>query len=81
MKGHIDIHTILEIAGALVPLFSAIGSFLNHLVRKQSEEGKEPAPVLLGVNTLVNTIALNVDKAAQMGKMFKASRQALVSKK
>ena len=74
MQGQIDIHTILEIAGALVPLFSAIGSFFNHLVRKQQEEGKAPAPALLGANAIVNTIALNVDKAVQMSQLFKAAR-------
>ncbi len=78
MQGQIDIHTILEIAGALVPLFSAIGSFFNHLVRKQQEEGKAPAPALLGVNAVVNAVAMNVDKAVQMGQLFKAARAPVV---
>lgn len=69
----IDIHTILEIAGALVPLFSAIGSFFNHLIRQQQAAGSEVNKALLGVNTVVNAIALNVDKAAQMGQLFKAA--------
>ena len=78
MQGHIDIHTILEIAGALVPLFSAIGSFFNHIIRKHQEEGREPAPVLLGVNAVVNAVALNVDKAVQMSQLFKAARAPVV---
>lgn len=67
-----NIHTILELAGALVPLFSAIGSFFNHVVRQQTAEGKQPPAALLGANAVVNAVALNVDKAVQMGQMFKA---------
>lgn len=77
----IDIHTILEIAGALVPLFSAIGSFFNHLIRQQQAAGAEVNKALVGVNTVVNAIALNVDKAAQMGQMFKGARKAAASSK
>ena len=69
----IDIHAILEIAGALVPLFSAIGSFFNHLIRKQQEAGAELNKTLLGANAVVNAVALNVDKAVQMGQLFKAA--------
>ena len=68
-----DFHNVLELAGALVPLFSAIGSFFNHLVRQQQASGKDVAPALLGANTVVNAVALNVDKAVQMGQMFKAA--------
>ena len=67
-----DIHKVLELAGALVPLFSAIGSFFNHIVRQQTAEGKQPPAALLGANAVVNAVALNVDKAVQMGQMFKA---------
>jgi len=72
-RNTMDIHKLLEIAGALVPLFSAIGSFLNHFVRQQTADGKAPPAALLGANAVVNAVALNVDKAAQMGKMFKLS--------
>lgn len=68
-----DLNAFLQLAGALVPLFSAIGSFLNHMVRQQQAEGKEVSPALLGANTVVNAVALNVDKAVQMGQMFKAA--------
>lgn len=66
-----DLNAILQIAGALVPVFSAIGSFFNHIVRQQVSEGKVPHAALLGANTVVNAIALNVDKSVQMGQMFK----------
>lgn len=69
----IDIHTILEIAGALVPLFSAIGSFFNHIIRQQQAVGAEVNKALLGANAVVNAVAFNVDKAVQMGQMFKAA--------
>lgn len=68
-----DLDTILKLAGALVPVFSAIGSFFNHVVRQQQAEGKDVAPALLGANTVVNALALNVDKAVQMGQLFKAA--------
>lgn len=69
----IDIHTILEIAGALVPLFSAIGSFFNHLIRQQQAAGAEVNKTLLGANAVVNAVAFNVDKAVQMSQLFKAA--------
>ncbi len=70
----INIHQILEIAGALVPLFSAIGSFFNHLIRQQQAAGAEINRTLLGANAVVNAVALNVDKAVQMGQLFKATK-------
>jgi len=70
---HFDFNAFLHLAGALVPVFSAIGSFFNHIVRQQQAAGKEVAPALLGANTVVNAVALNVDKAVQMGQMFKAA--------
>jgi len=76
----INIHTILEIAGALVPLFSAIGSFFNHLIRQQQAAGEKVNQALVGANAVVNAVALNVDKAVQMGQMFKASRRFASSK-
>lgn len=69
---HFDLNAILQIAGALVPVFSAIGSFFNHIVRQQVSAGKAPNAALLGANAVVNAIALNVDKSVQMGQMFKA---------
>ncbi len=69
----INIHTILEIAGALVPLFSAIGSFFNHLIRQQQAAGAEINKALVGANAVVNAVAFNVDKAVQMGQLFKAA--------
>lgn len=67
-----DLDAILKLAGALVPLFSALGSCFNHIVRQQTAEGKQPPAALLGANAIVNAVALNVDKAVQMGQMFKA---------
>lgn len=72
-RNKMDIHKILELAGALVPLFSAIGSFFNHMVRQQQAEGKAPPAALLGANAVVNAVALNVDKAVQMAGMFKGA--------
>ena len=68
-----DLNAFLQLAGALVPVFSAIGSFFNHIVRQQQAEGKNVAPALLGANAVINAVALNVDKAVQMGQMFKAA--------
>ena len=64
--------SVLSIVGALVPLFSALASFLNHIVRVQTGEGKTPATALLAVGTVLNAGALNIDKSVQLVKMARA---------
>lgn len=69
----IDIDQILKIAGALVPVLSALSSFLNHLVRKDVVEGRESPQALLVTGAVLNAGAVNVDKAVQLVKMIRAN--------
>lgn len=64
-----QIDTLLSIAGALVPLFSALASFINHMVRVQSSSGQQPSTVLLATGALLNMGAVNIDKGVQLAKM------------
>lgn len=63
---------VLSIVGALVPVFSALASFVNHLVRTKQEAGEAVSPALLGVGAMLNVASVNVDKAVQMAKAIKA---------
>lgn len=69
MTGNQKVDNFLSILGALVPLFSALASFLNHMVRVQSAEGKTPSSVLLGAGSVLNVASINIDKGVQLAKM------------
>lgn len=64
---HLD--NILTILGALVPLFSAASSFLNHLVRVKTSQGERPSGIVLATGAAMNLAALNIDKGVQFVKM------------
>ncbi len=57
---------ILKIAGAVVPLLSALASLVNHLVRSAQARGEQPSTALLTTGAVLNAGAVNVDKAAQL---------------
>lgn len=57
---------ILKIAGAVVPLLSALASLVNHLVRSAQSRGEQPSSALLATGAVLNAGAVNVDKAAQL---------------
>lgn len=67
-----DLNAIIHLAGALVPLFSAASSFLNHVVRQMQANGHQIPPFIAGTSTVLNVGALNIDKAVQMAKLVKA---------
>ena len=60
---------VLSILGALVPLMSALSSFINHWIRTQTSAGEKPSPVLLTMGSLVNVASVNLDKGVQFAKM------------
>lgn len=62
---------IVSIAGAIVPILSAISSFLNHIVRTTKANGEKPAPALLATGAIVNAGAVNIDKAIELAKMLR----------
>lgn len=66
------IEQILQIAGAVVPLLSALSSLVNHIVRGMNERGDKPAPALLATGAVLNAGAINVDKAVQLANMLRA---------
>lgn len=70
---------ILSIVGALVPVFSALSSFVNHLVRTKQASGEPVSPTLLGVGAMLNVASVNVDKAVQMAKAVKDAKAGLAA--
>lgn len=65
------VENVLAILGALVPLCSALASFLNHLVRDKQSKGEAVSPLLLSAGSVLNAASINLDKAVQLGKMAK----------
>jgi len=66
-----SLDTAVSVAGAIVPVLSAIASFINHLVRTSKASGKKPASVLLATGAVLNAGAVNIDKAIELAKMLK----------
>lgn len=64
--------SVISIVGAVVPVLSAVASFVNHVVRVQVEAGKAPHALLLALGGLLNVGALNVDKSIQFVKMARS---------
>lgn len=66
-----QVQNVLSIVGALVPLMSALASFLNHIVRQKQERGEEVSKMLLNSGAVLNVGAVNLDKALQLAKLAK----------
>lgn len=60
---------VLSVLGALVPLFSAFSSFVNHWIRMQTSQGQTPHAALLGTGAVLNVVSMNIDKGVQFIKM------------
>ncbi len=73
------IEHILSIVGALVPVFSALSSFVNHLVRTKQAAGEAVSPALLGAGSILNLASVNVDKAVQMAKAVKDAKAGIAA--
>lgn len=65
------IDEVLKIAGAIVPLLSALASLVNHLVRNAQAKGEQPSAALLTTGAVLNAGAVNVDKAAQLVRLLR----------
>ncbi len=72
---------ILSIAGIVVPLASVIVGSLNQKIRVAKEQGMEVPVWLLQVVSVLNILAINLDKANQLAKTAKAQKEAGVSGK
>lgn len=66
---------ILAIIGAVVPLLSALSSMINHIVRSKQADGQAVSPALLGAGTVINVGAVNLDKALQLARLLRDSKQ------
>lgn len=69
------IDEILKVAGALIPLMSAVASLINHFVRKDVEQGKESNKALLAAGDVMNAGAINVDKMIQLVNMLRPPKE------
>ena len=76
VTGNPKIDGILAIFGALVPLLSAITSFINHKVRQKTEAGLLPDNRLLAMGSALNFASINVDKGLQFAKLMAAASAA-----
>lgn len=76
MTGSQRLDTILMFLGALVPMMSALASFINHLVRQRTDAGEQVSPLLLNTGAFLNVASVNVDKAVQLAKMAKGQSVA-----
>lgn len=69
-----SIDEILKIMGAVVPLLSAVASFLNHVVRVRKDSGAPVSSLLAGSGAVLNVGALNLDKALQLARLLKEAK-------
>lgn len=80
----INVEHVLAIVGAVVPLVSALASILNNIVRMKQLEGKEVPKAMLTAGVVLNTVAVNLDKASVLAKAVRGkplvSGSAAVSK-
>jgi hypothetical protein len=69
-----NLEHLLAFLGALVPLMSALASFINHKVRTAEQSGKPVSDIALKAGAALNVGALNLDKALQMAKKAKKGK-------
>jgi len=55
---------VLALAGALVPLVSMAASLFNTAIRHRQLEGREVPKKIAAAGALINTLAVNLDKAS-----------------
>lgn len=71
VTGNSTFDHVLAIVGALVPLLSALASFVNWKVRQATAEGKEPSKALLAAGSVLNVASVNLDKGVQFAQMVR----------
>ena len=62
---------VLQILGGLIPVLSALASFVNHVIRSRQAEGASVPPMLAGAGSVLNVGAINLDKAIQLARLLK----------
>lgn len=66
----------LNTAGGVVAVLSALASLINHIIRQKQANGQEVSKLLLGAGAVLNTGAVNLDKAVQLGKQLRPAKVA-----
>jgi hypothetical protein len=61
-----NLEHIFALAGVLVPLVSMVASLFNINIRHRQLEGREIPPKLAAAGAVLNTLAVNLDKAASL---------------
>lgn len=65
---------VLQILGGLIPVLSALASFVNHIIRSRQSEGVAISPMLASAGSVLNIGAINLDKAIQLAKLLKEEK-------
>lgn len=65
---------VLEILGGLIPVLSALASFVNHVIRSRQAAGAAISPMLASAGSVLNIGAINLDKAIQLAKLLKEAK-------
>lgn len=71
-----NIDRVIEIVGGIVALLSALSSWVNHNIRTKQADGQPVSTLMLGAGAVLNTGAINLDKAAQLAKQLRAQKAA-----
>lgn len=74
MTAEQKIEAVFAFMGALVPLMSALASFINHYVRKAQASGEDVSPLILKTGAALNLGAINIDKAVQLARLAKKGK-------
>ena len=67
-----DIGAVLSVASAVIPAASAVSSAVNHTIRQKTAAEAEIPKWFLGLASVLNLLSVNLDKAMQIIRMFKA---------
>lgn len=71
VTGNSTLDHVLAIVGALVPLLSALASFVNWKVRQATSAGQQPSKALLAAGSVLNVASVNLDKGIQFAQMVR----------
>lgn len=71
VTGNATLDHWLAILGIVMSVSSTAASVLNGKIRAALDEGDEIPALFLYAGLVINTVALNVDKASQMNRLIK----------
>ena len=74
LTGNQTLDHVLTLLGIFVTLSSAAATFLNSKIRAALDEGEDIPTPFAWLGFIVNCLAFNVDKAAQMQRVLKGGK-------